>query len=357
MEDIILAINAIIFSVIAFTPYYSKRDILFGYRVGIELGKHNEAKILRKSYAILNLVIMAIITVLVWLTPLNVEVGTFLQILFVILTAWIVYYFHRQRAKLFLKTHQSEINYSTKVVVSTVNRKMKDISPYWFAINLVFIVASFILGVVLYDKLPNQLPVKYDLAGNIVGYQQKNFLTVFMLPIINTLVTGLLVYVFMVINRAKEELSGKDLKAAQIRSFRFKKFIAVMVIYLSVLINVSMFFLHIQMFQIIKFSNISLIMVLLLPILILLPIIVFMFIGQSGHLLKMNEEEREEEELVRADDKYWKIGWFYYNPKDPSLWIEKRFGLGWTLNFARSGAWIFMTVIILFVIITFIFSI
>jgi uncharacterized membrane protein len=35
----------------------------------------------------------------------------------------------------------------------------------------------------------------------------------------------------------------------------------------------------------------------------------------------------------------------YYNPDDPALMVEKRFGIGWTLNFAHRGAWIFMGLI------------
>lgn len=32
-------------------------------------------------------------------------------------------------------------------------------------------------------------------------------------------------------------------------------------------------------------------------------------------------------------------GLFYHNPEDPRLWVEKRIGLGWTLNYARPAAW------------------
>jgi hypothetical protein len=32
-------------------------------------------------------------------------------------------------------------------------------------------------------------------------------------------------------------------------------------------------------------------------------------------------------------------GLFYVNAEDPDLWVPKRSGLGWTLNFARPAAW------------------
>ena len=38
---------------------------------------------------------------------------------------------------------------------------------------------------------------------------------------------------------------------------------------------------------------------------------------------------------------------FYVNPEDPRLWVEKRIGLGWTLNYARPAAlWITLLLIL-----------
>ena len=35
----------------------------------------------------------------------------------------------------------------------------------------------------------------------------------------------------------------------------------------------------------------------------------------------------------RERDACWKWGVFYFNPDDPSILVEKRSGLGYTLNF------------------------
>jgi uncharacterized membrane protein len=45
-------------------------------------------------------------------------------------------------------------------------------------------------------------------------------------------------------------------------------------------------------------------------------------------------------------DRHWKAGLVYHNPDDPAVWIEKRFGFGYTLNFARSGAWWFLAAVV-----------
>jgi len=41
------------------------------------------------------------------------------------------------------------------------------------------------------------------------------------------------------------------------------------------------------------------------------------------------------EAVFRDDDRYWSGGFFYNNPDDPALFVPKRFGLGWTVNFGH----------------------
>jgi uncharacterized membrane protein len=48
----------------------------------------------------------------------------------------------------------------------------------------------------------------------------------------------------------------------------------------------------------------------------------------------------------RTPDQCWKVGVFYVNPDDPAILVEKRFGIGYTLNFGRPAAWLLMLVIL-----------
>lgn len=49
----------------------------------------------------------------------------------------------------------------------------------------------------------------------------------------------------------------------------------------------------------------------------------------------------------RTPDQCWKLGMIYYNPDDPALVVEKRFGIGWTLNFGNRWCWVIVPLIIL----------
>jgi uncharacterized membrane protein len=39
-------------------------------------------------------------------------------------------------------------------------------------------------------------------------------------------------------------------------------------------------------------------------------------------------------------DAYWKAGVLYWNPDDPAIFVAKRVGIGYTMNFANKWSWI-----------------
>jgi uncharacterized membrane protein len=39
-------------------------------------------------------------------------------------------------------------------------------------------------------------------------------------------------------------------------------------------------------------------------------------------------------------DECWKLGFFYFNPDDPAIFVEKRMGLGYTCNFGNQTTWL-----------------
>lgn len=50
---------------------------------------------------------------------------------------------------------------------------------------------------------------------------------------------------------------------------------------------------------------------------------------------------------------YWAV--FYYNPADPTIWVPKRYGFGWTLNFANKWSWVIMACIVVAAILPYFF--
>ena len=51
-------------------------------------------------------------------------------------------------------------------------------------------------------------------------------------------------------------------------------------------------------------------------------------------------------------DAGWKGGFLYYNPNDPALLVERRMGIGWTLNMANRWSWLILGAAVLAIVIS-----
>jgi uncharacterized membrane protein len=78
-------------------------------------------------------------------------------------------------------------------------------------------------------------------------------------------------------------------------------------------------------------------------------------LGQGGNrMVAPNEKPSAPSNVAVGDrtlDRYWKLGLFYFNRNDSAVIVEKRWGLGYGLNFARPTAWIIVMLVMLGVLI------
>ena len=54
-----------------------------------------------------------------------------------------------------------------------------------------------------------------------------------------------------------------------------------------------------------------------------------------------------------TDPKHWKLVIFYYNPDEPKLFVPKRTGIPFILNFARPVAWVIIGTIVALIAVAF----
>jgi uncharacterized membrane protein len=88
-------------------------------------------------------------------------------------------------------------------------------------------------------------------------------------------------------------------------------------------------------------------------VLIVAIVVIALRMGQGGWRLGAREENGTGNDNAppvgdRTPDECWKLGLLYFNPNDPALFVEKRFGVGWTLNFANAKSWLIIGALLLF---------
>jgi hypothetical protein len=72
-------------------------------------------------------------------------------------------------------------------------------------------------------------------------------------------------------------------------------------------------------------------------------------------------DDREDACEDRAEDSppagRWRAGIFYLNREDPSIFVQKRFGTGYTLNFGQPMAWLLLVVLLIVILVPLLVSV
>ena len=70
-------------------------------------------------------------------------------------------------------------------------------------------------------------------------------------------------------------------------------------------------------------------------LLIAIVLVLFWHPQRSRTKTSTSADLQRTDAFFRDDDRYWYGGVFYNNPDDRALFVPKRYGLGWTLNFGH----------------------
>ncbi len=77
-------------------------------------------------------------------------------------------------------------------------------------------------------------------------------------------------------------------------------------------------------------------------LLIAIVLILFLPTRRSGTRASTSDDRQFGGAVFRDDDRYWSWGFFYNNPDDPAVFVPKRYGMGWTVNFGRPLGKVFL---------------
>jgi uncharacterized membrane protein len=81
--------------------------------------------------------------------------------------------------------------------------------------------------------------------------------------------------------------------------------------------------------------NIWLFLLLMCGLLIAIVLVLLWYPQRSRTKTSTSADRQLTGTVFRDDDRYWNGGFFYNNPDDPAVFVPKRYGLGWTLNFGH----------------------
>ncbi len=336
-----LLLNALILLVTAFLgwlmPALTRRDLLFGVTIAPDARTSPAVRSLIRRYRAevvgLTLALLAALGVLAVFAPdawfANGWVSLFVWVPLLVLTAPYLQAYFASRA-LRAVPQEGGAAAAAEPVAELRQRRYGDYVPlFWEALPLALIAATAIVLAISYAAAPAVIPVHFDAAGRPNAYATKSIGGYFALVWVQFFLEVLLTGLALLIVGAKA-LPGRA--ESRFRRLWLRYLFGMKALTLAFLGALALVVAQAE--QTGSASGVMVVVPLALGFVVILlgsAMVLAVRTGQGGSRLGSPAETRGD----RLDDRYWKLGGFYVNPQDPSFFVEKRFGIGWTINFGN----------------------
>ena len=342
---------------LAFTPYLMRRNECFAVTVPAAAQRDPRLVSLKKRYATAMLAVTGVSTVIALIAGVlmiqgadqtdggPIGIGIFLECaaLFIPLILSFALMLHNRGKVIRIKRKEGWAAQAQQSIATIAETDMPGAVPFaWNLLYIPVILATLALGLTLYPSMPDMIPMHADFAGNVNSWEPKTIGTVFGFPLaIEIFMAACFMLSHWMILRSRRP-SDPDAPATSALAYgMFARAQSIYLLVVGVLVSGGIGFL----FMLSSAGLIGLgqagfiIMILCIPV-VIGAIALSVVYGQAGS--RMFTGMQDGEHLLADEDAHWKLGVFYFNPNDASFIVPERFGIGWTMNFARPAAWAVM---------------
>ena len=369
-----LGCDALIVFAFAVTPFVTRKTELFGVSLpSSEIGRI-ELKEMRGAYlrAVLTsgavLIALNILSFLAFSHEM-VQVRLYLILIFAYCAAAFIIYlvFHKRMAA--FKATQSWRAYGAAanaswgsgtgarepvLVSDSAPAGREVVHPAWLWLYAVIGGGTLLYLWYVWPSLPDSIPMNMDMAGAVAEYVDKGPRAFFMMMLAQWIIIGVFIMVYYMIPAAKRQIDADNPVGSREQGRRFRYLMSACMVFGGAALALMVGILPIAMARSDGGMGFVIVPLVLTTAIVVVMLVVMFRAGQGGSKLKVDAEEPPAEHKRMADtddDRYWKLGVFYINPKDPAWLVEKRFGIGWTMNLGRPAGWLIFGSVIAAIII------
>lgn len=213
----------------------------------------------------------------------------------------------------------------------------KPLSLAWNLLYLPLIggLAAFTLS--HYDQFPSQIPMNVDLAGNVTSSVPKSPLTVLFPTFFVAFMGAIFTLVHWGTIHSKKPVDPAAPVSSALAYATFARVQSILMVVGGLLISgLTAGLILASSLGAISMVYAAVITMVGTLLFVALVTIISLVMGQSGARLFADTTPAG---MARDDDEHWLLGTIYCNRDDPSIFVPKRFGIGWTSNVARWETW------------------
>lgn len=337
-------------------PYLTRETISFGVTVSAVQFHSEPLRKMRASYAKISATLHTILFIVCILCLIygdehskqqsSIIVTYSLTMVVISLVINLSYHFKMKSLLPMLPIAQEP---SIMAVDTDFRKRNIGMSNIWFLIHGLIIIVSFETVLLHYDQIPDQIPIHYNSSWNVDRYADKSYSLVFMTTIIQVFITLLFTFENWSIRRVKQQVQPTDPGRSVRQDVTFRRTWSCFMATASFLLVILFSVVQLNMISLLNINFAIPIILIIIAFIMLYYFALSFWAGQGGSRLERSADYSNVRP-VHDDDK-WLLGMIYFNRKDPNLIVEKRFGIGWGLNFGHPVSWLILLGIIVLLVV------
>lgn len=224
----------------------------------------------------------------------------------------------------------------------------RPVSVFWNLLYVPLIAGMVAFALLNYDRFPDMMPMNMDFNGTVTTFVPKSLGSVLFPAYVSSFMGIVFAATHIGVVRSKKPIDPEAPASSALAYGRFARaqsiFMLVGGLALSGVIG-TMF--YASSLGAVSMSAAVGIMMAVTFAIVAAVLVISVKMGQSGARLAA---EAPEGSMPRDDDALWKLGTFYCNREDPSVFVPKRFGVGWTINIANPRTWLVVAVFVVLIV-------
>ncbi len=359
MSIIVFLIITIFIAVIqTIIPYLMKRTVVFGVTIPVQYIQNQSIRKYKKQYAISVALLSAAIIVayVIWaLTSERLDeqiaiAGAIIEFALIFISLSWYFYYHGKTKQLKNKNKWTENLKQIKVTDLSVRNQDEMLPWYVYILPMLISIGLIIYTILNYNLLPNEIPTHWGPNGKPDAFTEKTLFSSIQMIVFLLVMQLMFLGIHIATKNSGIKLSATNLQSSRNRQLSLRKYSSWFMLF--TLLAITMLMSYFQLTTIhpnIVSDYVMLALPLVFLIIILIGTLIFgLKVGSSDKVVDVSESKQ----IMDIDeDQYWKGGMFYFNKNDPSIFVEKRFGVGWTINFANPIGYIILILPIIIILV------
>lgn len=327
------------------TPFLMRRGEVFAVTVPDTAAHDPYLRRLKRRYALLMATLTAVLTAVGAFGAFTGDAGLALAVLCVgmlllcIGSYGLMLYF-RSKVRSYKKEQGWQASARESVAVVGDAPVPRAVSLKWNLLYLPVIAVTLAIGAVGYAQMPDLIPQHMNFQGEVTEYMEKTPFTILVPALIVAFVAACMAFAHWTILRSKRPSNPSAPATSALAYGMFARAQSILLVAGGLALSVLGPVMELSFIGVIGLEQAGVFVVALALVIVVGSIVVSLVYGQGSSRVfsRMAASER----LLADDDEHWKLGVFYYNPDDASLFLPERFGIGWTMNWARPAVWAIM---------------